>query len=279
LRLAWFSDLHVGSTVGLWPGKHRIEGGGTYEANAYQKWLYECWQDAVAEIQSLDGPVIGVLNGDVIQGVNMRDGQLITNKIDIQVQAAQKLLAPLIERFDKFYMIRGTEWHEGKASEHVEILGQLLGAEPDPASGQYSRWEMYLEVAPDVVIHTAHHIGTSSVPWYEATVPLRELLMQLAELSRFFVDKAPQVKLVMRSHRHRGIGVWAPPDIQVYVTPAWQLKTAFAHKRATATLPQIGYMLVEWDGTDLTVKPRVYPLPPPDIERLPTEIVRLSDAA
>jgi len=48
--LVVFSDLHVGSSVGLWPGKHAIEGGGVYEANVYQKWLYDCWKEMVAQI-------------------------------------------------------------------------------------------------------------------------------------------------------------------------------------------------------------------------------------
>ena len=104
------------------------------------------------------------------------------------------------------------------------------------------------------------------MPWYEATVPLRDTLMLLAELWRFYGERAPNVRMVVRSHRHRFIHVNAPPDIHVAVSPCWQLKTAFSHKRASSMLPQIGYIVIEWDGFDLVVKPRIYELPELHVE-------------
>jgi hypothetical protein len=270
-RIVVLSDLHVGSTVGLWPEAHRVEGGGEYSANVYQLWLLDCWREMLAEVASYKRPKpIVILNGDAIQGVNYRDGQLITNKIDIQVAAAKRLLAPLRKAAGTFYMVRGTEWHEGKSAEFVEGLAEALTCKPDPNTGQWSWWELYLSVdGPDSpVIHAAHHIGTSSVPWYEATVPLRDMLMQIAELQRFYMKRAPNLRMVIRSHRHRFIYVNAPPDLHVFVTPSWQLKTAFAHKKASAMLPQIGYAVIEWDGQDLTVKPRVFPLPDLHLEAI-----------
>lgn len=274
------SDLHVGSTVGLWPGAHRVEGGGEYRANVYQQWLMECWGQMLAEVASFRPRPIVVVNGDSIQGVNYKDGQLITNKVDVQVRAAFVLLEPLRKLAREFYMVRGTEWHEGKSAEHVEGLAESLRAKPDPSSGQFTWWEIYLglpslaEMGGDgdaeqehkPVIHFAHHVGVSSVPWYEATVPLRDTLMLLAELARFYGDRAPDVRMVVRSHRHRFIYVLAPPDIHVAVTPAWQLKTAFAHKKASSMVPEIGYFVVEWDGQDLVVKPRIYALPDQHVE-------------
>lgn len=260
-----FSDLHVGSTVGLWPGKHRVEGGGSYEANVYQQWLLKCWHTATEQINKIRPKPIVVLNGDELQGVNVRDGQLVTNKIDIQVDAALRLLEPVRKAARKLYVVRGTEWHVGKAAEHVELLARQLGTEKDPASDQWSWWELYLDVGGPV-IHFAHHVGISSVPWYEATVPLRDTLLLLAELWRFFGKKAPNVRMVVRSHRHRFIYVKAPPDIHVVVTPAWQLKTAFAYKRASSMLPEIGYVWIQYDGEDIVVKDRLFQLPAQHVE-------------
>ena len=264
-RILVFNDTHVGSTVGLWPGAHRVEGGGQYLANKYQLWLRECWDELLAEVQGFDEPPIVVMNGDAIQGTSYRDGELITNKTDIQVDAACALFQPLRDMSERWFQIRGTEWHEGKASEFVEGMAKRLDAVQDPATKQWSWWELYLDVGGPV-IHFAHHVGVSSVPWYEATVPLRDTLMQLAELDRFYGPRAPNVRMVVRSHRHRHIYVLAPPDIHVLVTPAWQLKTAFAHKKASGMLPQIGYVIIEWDGTDLTVKPRIFDLPDLHVE-------------
>jgi len=279
-RVVVLSDLHVGSTVGLWPGAHRVEGGGEYTANVYQLWLLKCWQEMLAEVRAMRPKPVVVVNGDAIQGVNYRDGQLITNKTDVQVEAALQLLQPLRACAREFYMVRGTEWHEGKSAEFVEGLAKRLDARVDPASGQNTWWEIYLrlpsaaEMGREVegaeqhspVIHFAHHVGISSVPWYEATVPLRDTLLLLAELSRFYGDRAPDVRMVVRSHRHRFIYVLAPPDIHVAVTPAWQLKTAFAHKKASSMVPEIGYLVVEWDGEEMVVRPRIFQLPDQHVE-------------
>lgn len=264
-RLVVLSDGHVGSTVGLWPGAHRVEGGGEYHANEYQLWLRDCWTEMLTEVATFRPKPVVVYNGDPIQGVNYRDGQLVTNKMDIQVDAALQLYRPLRKLASRWFQIRGTEWHEGKSAEFVELMAARLDAEPDPSSGQWSWWELYLDVGGPVV-HFAHHVGVSSVPWYEATVPLRDTLMQLAELWRFYGERAPNVRMVVRSHRHRYIHVDAPPDIHVVVTPAWQLKTAFGYKRATAMVPQIGYVVIEWDGQELLVRPRIFALPDLHVE-------------
>ena len=260
------SDLHVGSTVGLWPGRHQIEGGGVYEANEAQQWLGACWADCCERVRKLRPKPVVVLNGDAIQGVNYRDGQIIGATVGAQVRAAKTLLEPIADAARKLYVVRGTEWHDGKAAEDLETLARELGAEPDPASGQASRWELYLGPDEGPVMHFAHHVGMSSVPWYEATVPLRDTLLQLSELWRFYGARAPNMRMAVRSHRHRYIHVDAPPDIQVVVTPSWQLKTAFSHKKASSMLPQIGWVLVQWDGEELIVRPRIYPLPDLHVE-------------
>ena len=263
-KLAFVSDTHCGSIVGLWPGRHAIEGGGIYEANKAQQWMGKCWAHAAREIRKCDTVV---LEGDMIQGTNARDGQLIGSTTQTQVDAALTLLKPALEKAERIYALRGTEWHDGKAAEHCEQLAQRLNAVVDQETGQYSRWEMYLDVGGPV-IHSSHHIGVSSVPSYELTIPLRDTMILLSELSRFFGGLAPNVRLVTRSHRHRFAHGYVAPDTQVFVTPGWQLKTAFAFKKGASLLPQIGWVLVEWDGRDLTVKPRLYPLPALAVERI-----------
>jgi hypothetical protein len=238
-----------------------------YEANMGQKWLHECYKDMVERIRDLKPAPIVVANGDMIQGVNRQDGQLISNNLADQVRAAETLLAPIVEASERFYMVRGTEWHDGRAAEDVESLARALGAIKDPDTEQSTWWELYLDLGGPV-IHCAHHVGVSSVPWYEATVPLRDTLLQLSELSRFYGPEAPNLRMVVRSHRHRFISVFAPPDLQTVVTPAWQLRTAFAYKKAASMLPQIGWVLAVWDGEDIVLKPRIYSLPPIHVETI-----------
>jgi len=266
-RIVAFSDLHVGSTVGLWPGRFPVEGGGIYEVNIYQRWLLQCWYYMYLEIKQMDPKPVIVVVGDPVQGTHDRDGMLVTGKTDIQANAAYVLLKPVRDAIGDqwFYMVRGTEWHEGKSAENVEQLAEKLEARKDPASGQSTWWEVYYNIGGPV-IHFAHHIGKSSVAWYEATVPLRDLLMQIAELVRFFENQAPNMKMAVRAHRHRYVHVDVPPDLHAVVLPAWQLKTGFGFKVAHAMLPQIGYVIIEWDGKDLTVKPRLFQLPPIHVE-------------
>jgi len=221
----------------------------------------------VGEIAQMRPSPTVFLVGDPVQGISDRDGMLVTTKTDIQANAAFELLKPIRDAIGQkpFYMIRGTEWHEGKAAENVEQLAEKLGAKRDPASGQSTWWEIYYDIGGPV-IHFAHHVGKSSVAWYEATVPLRDLLMQVAELTRFFEDRAPNMKMAVRAHRHRYVHIDVPPDLHAVVCPAWQLKTGFGYKVAHAMLPQIGYVVIEWDGKDLTVKPRLFQLPPVHVE-------------
>ena len=267
-RILAIGDFHIGSTVGLWPGTFPVEGGGTYTVNVYQEWLLQCWHSMRDEIVQMRPKPTIIIGGDSVQGTHDKDGQLVTSKTDIQANAAFKLLESIRDAIGKkpFYMVRGTEWHEGKAAENVEQLAERLGAKKDPASGQSTWWEVYYDIGGPV-IHFAHHIGKSSVAWYEATVPLRDLLMQVAELVRFFESQAPNVKMTVRFHRHRYVHVDVPPDLHAVVCPGWQLKTGFGYKVAHAMLPQIGYVIIEWDGKDLTVKPRLFSLPLIHVEK------------
>ncbi len=103
---------------------------------------------------------------------------------------------------------------------------------------------------------------------YEATVPWRDTIMLLSELQRFFGEAAPNVRATVRSHRHRFVHIEAPPDLHAVVTPAWQLRTAFAYKRTSTMMVQVGYVILRMDGDDLLVRKRTYKLPALHVERL-----------
>ena len=91
-RILVFSDTHVGSTVGLWPGAHRVEGGGEYLANKYQLWLRDCWTEMLDEVKAFDKPPMVVMNGDPIQGVNYRDGDGRRVEVSSKYNQARKRL-------------------------------------------------------------------------------------------------------------------------------------------------------------------------------------------
>jgi len=259
------ADMHVGSTVGLWPREGaKIEGGGVYMPNRPQVWLAERWLDMLETVSALRPKPTLILNGDITQGVNARDGQIVGATLQPQLEAAYQMLEPLKNITKAIYVIRGSEFHDGKAGESVEGLAGRLGAVTEEATGQSSVWELFCAVDGHVA-HFSHHIGVSSVPWYEATVPLRNTLMQLAELAREYGVKAPQVRLVVRSHRHRFIHV-NTGEVQVVTTPAWQMLTAYAYRKGNYQLPHIGWLLVTIEDGEIWVRPQRYRLPLPHIE-------------
>ena len=91
------------------------------------------------------------------------------------------------------------------------------------------------------------------------------VLMQLAELAREYGTKAPQVRLVVRSHRHRFIHV-DTGEVQAVTTPSWQLRTAYSYRRGGVMLPHIGWLLVTIEDGEIWARPRRYKLPLPRIE-------------
>lgn len=259
------SDLHVGSTVGLWPlGGAAIEGGGFYMPNPAQRWLGECWQDMLTQVATLRPKPLLIINGDVIQGANARDGQIVGATTQAQVAAAYQLLEPLQHKVKALYVIRGTEFHDGKSGEASEGLAMLLRAEVDQATGQFSRWELYYRHG-GIVSHFAHHVGVARISLYEATVPLRDAMLQRLELAGEYGNDAPHVDLVVRSHRHRYVHV-DNGQVHTVVTPSWQLRTAYDYKRNSTSLPHIGWVLLTLQDGDIIVRPRLYRLPLPHLE-------------
>jgi hypothetical protein len=262
------NDTHVGSTVALWSPGHPIQDGGEYLPNLIQRWLWDQWQTMLAEVRALPRKPRLVLLGDIIQGGFPKDTQLVSPLPSIQASAAITLLQPLVDICapDPFF-IRGTEWHEGPISDNVEMMAHTLGAVPNPATRQNTWAGLYLN-AGGPVIHFAHHVGVSSVPAYEATMPMRELLTMIGEMKRNWPNGGPNLKMIVRAHRHRGIHVDAPPDLHALVVPGWQLSTAFADKKMPGLLPHIGYALIEKRGARLVVDLRTFELPPPAVQKI-----------
>lgn len=263
-RIVVVSDTHCGSVMGLCPPIVTLEGGGEYRVNKYQSWLWACWLDMIEQVEHLDKPIL-VINGDALQGQSPKDGQLIGSKRSTQVDIGKEAFAPLVKACSTVYYVRGTEWHEGPAAQDVEGFAASMGAKRKDGTGQHTRSELYLDLGGQV-IHFAHHIQNSSVPHYESTIPAREALIQTSELVRFFGPSAPNLRMVVRSHRHRSAIVWLPPDLYSLVTPAFQLKTSFSYKVAAAMLPEIGWTLIESMGGKLRPTVRLYPIQAPHVE-------------
>ena len=251
-------DLHAGGLSAVWPTDAHVEGGGRYEPNAAQAWLYRQWQTMLQEVKALRPDAV-IVNGDTIQGADRKDNSLISTNFAVQIAAARLLLRPLRECCSQFYCIRGTEFHDGRSAQQAESLAESLDAEIDPATEQHSRWELWLNLG-GVVVHVKHAVGTTSIPQSEGSAPLRDLLALRGELSRAYGAKAPDLRAIVRSHRHRTIHVEVPPDLHAVCVTGWQLATAFSYAKV-GTLPQIGYAVLTVEDNVLGVRLRTFPLP------------------
>lgn len=262
-RIAVFADLHAGSAVAPWPEDQPLADGGRWQPNKFQRWLGECWAEAIAEVRKQQ-PTHLVMLGDMIQGTSHKDGQLVTSRVGFQIEAAAKLLQPLVDLCPVSYYVAGTEWHEGRSAENVEPLAEILGCKKQPQTGTRVWRQLYLDINGRV-IQFMHAISTTSIAQYAATAPLRDGLNHKLELVNTYGDQAPHLAMIVRAHRHRYIDV-NDGGIRAVVTPCWQLATAMADAKCNATLPHIGWLMITGDEDGLEVKCHRYPVPMPHVE-------------
>ena len=87
-------DTHCGSTVGLCPPEGlELDDGGMYEPNKAQRWLWDNWEQAWAEIKSIKrknkkAKLHLIFNGDLIDGDHHRTAQIARPLTGIHVTCA-----------------------------------------------------------------------------------------------------------------------------------------------------------------------------------------------
>jgi len=269
-----FGDTHCGSARGLWPDSLITEGGNTIVANEIQSWLKECFDHMRDEVRKIRPKPTGVFMGDGIQGGNEKQRELCTNKTSTQAYALRRMMEPMRPHFRELFWVRGTAYHVGDGAEDVETTAEMLDATPVTKEGQpvsYTRWDVNIRLGDsknDPVANFAHTIGASRVAAYQASVPLRDTLAFIDEVRRYTSD-SPDVKVVVRAHRHRSVVVGVPPDIWGAVVPCWQYQSEYSRQRGMTLWPHIGWMLIQWDGQDIVIKPRTYTGP-----QIRVEVVR-----
>lgn len=247
------SDTHCGCRLGLCPPAVPLDDGGVYtqsplQAKLWHIWL-EAWERWVPQITHGE-PYIVVMNGDAVDGKHHDSVTQISQNLEDQARIAEACLRPVLKG-RPYYHVRGTEAHVGKSAQNEEALARSLGAIPNDA-GQYARWELFKNLGRHI-IHFQHHIGTTGSSAYESTAVHKETVEMYVESGRWG-DDSPAV--LVRSHRHRCIEVRVPSRhgwSSCIVTPAWQLKTPFAHKipGARVSQPQIGLVAVRLGDEEL----------------------------
>lgn len=252
------SDLHCGCGLALCPPEVLLDDGGVYKHSKLQAaiyaWWQEFWEDWVPNVTRGE-PYCVVVNGDPMDGVHHNAITQFTHNLTVQDRVAYDLLKPVYEKCEgRFYMTRGTEVHGGQSGQFEEKLAERLKAVPN-SDGQHARWELWLRIGPSLC-HFSHHIGTSGSNHYETTAVTRELAEAFTEAGRWRLDP-PDV--VVRSHRHRNIGIVVPGARgygHCFTTAGWQAKTPLVHRIAGGrqALPQFGGSLIRHGDEDLYVR-------------------------
>lgn len=266
------SDMHVGSYSGLCPpGGLQLDSGGMLGQTKLQEYSWQCWQHywdewVPAQTKGIARKNITVvINGDVIDGNHHQAVDLVPN-VMTQERAAVDILKPIADKY-RMFMVRGTEAHGGRSDQNTESIARHLNCEVDTV-GNNSVWQLWLDV-DGVLFQFAHHIGTTSSAAYETSAPMRELVAGLVEAAQWG-QQLPDV--FVRSHRHRYNTVSIPSvddkDIQLVVTPAWQMRTPHVERIDRMRLPHIGgVVFIVEDGRCLQSK-KIYKMPMPELIRI-----------
>lgn len=259
MKILAVGDIHAGSSVSPWPDVPLPEGA-EWLPSITQTWLNNRWKEMVGIANGFNPDII-VINGDVIDGD--RNRELVTDRLDFQAEGAIELLGKLCEG-RRTYFIRGTVYHSGEVSQHETQVARELKAVQHPKTKEYT-WPFLMLDTPQGVIHFAHHIGSTSNPMYEATALMRALVTLRVELYNNYGRSAPDVSMIVRSHRHRSLSV-NKGNLWAVALPSWQMKTQYTYKVSPESLPEIGFAMIEADG-QFSVNVHKFSLPKPHIER------------
>jgi len=232
------SDLHCGSSVGLWPEGFIVESGNKVSLgnNVHQTWLWSCWLDAVEKaIAHFKGrPFVVIVNGDCIEGRHHGTTEIVAAKNADHSSAATECLRPLVKSAFKAYFTAGTECHVGDWEK--KIAAEL--------GGEWCGDKALIEIN-GTLLDVAHHMPTSARAYLEAgamSISLGNARLNYARVGQ----RVPRVYL--RGHRHTG-GYYSDGHALFLVTPAWQLLTRYGFKVVTDSICRPGLAILDWDAT------------------------------
>lgn len=246
--LVVISDTHIGSSTALSPLSYSVHNRNTLEAqvmtaNKLQTWLYECWTDFWAYVDTLRKKrrLIVVHLGDVTDG-NHHGSTQIVQEVGDQMVMALELLEPVRNKAHTFVGILGTgPSHAGQDHATESAIYKELGADH---VGQ----QITLDI-DGYRVDLGHHGRTWSRPWTTGAAALgAEIMLDYAQTG----DALPN--LILRGHRHvfddSGMKFENTRMIQM---PSWQLKTSHGWKVAGTTVrSDIGGLIVTDGMIDLS---------------------------
>jgi hypothetical protein len=239
------SDLHCGSMLGIVncdEGVSLDEDDNGYRPSKGQRWLWQCWLDFIqrAKENAKGRRHYLILNGDLVDGQVKNSNQVITADMTIQRQIALDVIDPLAQTADRIFVIRGTEAHTGLSAREEEAIARDLESVEKSGKKISSWWELRAEIG-GVTFDVTHHVSGGGRAWTMGNTANRvaaEAMFVAAQRD----ERAPD--LVFRSHIHKYQDSGANFRARAIILPAWQLRTAYAH-RINASIADVGGVLAQ----------------------------------
>jgi hypothetical protein len=283
-------DIHVGSMYGMLPPDFISTDGSEKPQNPAQRYLWECWVDMKQKAAkfAIDSVIV---NGDVIEGkqAKQKASELTLVAPNDQESAAVFLLRDLRNWLEKntgrevpFYIVQGTEYHEGRGAEELEsIAARVRGANINSNfSGRHSKEVLDLDI-DGVILNFAHHLGGGAGFTRSGNLDAEALWCQITASK----GQSVPADLIVRSHLHYYMHV-EHTSRHAVLCPCWQIQTRFArHRSAYKLMPDIGALIIHVNpeakrrGLDpIAFTKLLYKLPTPKVSKFEVGR-RLSNAA
>ena len=251
-------DMHSGSNYALFPDRfvEFTQSKGNHHPNSEQLNIWKHFEKCAKEIVNArrDKKLIIVHNGDAIEGSRYGVAHVCTvlekEQIDIHTELMVYFKKAVdYRRGDELYYTTGTEVHTNMGE---DVIGKELGA-VQADNNLYAFDELKLTINGKRIFWTHHGAGSGDGP--NKGNAFRNWLR-----NRFYEAKDEGRELpnmIITSHTH-------DPYWQIYIgryegnyfsvrgliSPSWQQKTRYAHKRAPFKLNKIGlqYFTIYKDG-------------------------------
>lgn len=246
-KLIVLSDLHTGSDYGLQPPKYHTKAGNEIGLNPYQKWLWEKWEDcwdwAKKVIGKDDWSVI--INGDSIDGYHHGTKEIWSHDESEHGIAAYHILRDRLKGAKSVFITEGTESH---TKDHEHLLAHNLkeyGVKiRKPEHG--AAWKTLEIEIHGTLCKFDHHVSSTTRSYLESSAYAITLGNMRNERARAGQDVP---RIIGRAHRHR-YGAFDDGYGMMFVTPPWQLLTRFGRKVVPDAVPQVGMVILDWEGRE-----------------------------
>ena len=237
-KILLLGDMHIGSLYAPWPEKFRAGDHLYGQVSESNRKLYKYWRSMIPKVKDVDAIIF---NGDICDGVQGKSAGLgtVTTDLRVQIGACAEMIGGL-PNVPK-YFTKGTPYH----SEQNRPLDESVCIEVDGTYGP----ELVVEEC-GIRLHCQHHLSTTQSIWiYEPTGLARDMMLVAIQNE---ADKYGDVDFLVRSHRHRFVGVMFATSMGV-CTPGWQSKTIYAVDKGLLSLPSIGWVVIRVHDDHISV--------------------------